>query len=219
MNRLAEPPAVSAAEPRVSRWLAAWLCVAVLSLLPAANAWAQEFNRAAELVRYRAWLTAFKQDMDRLSAARRPLSESELDAMFARSVVPGSRGAAFIRQSFARRASDGAYFPQAGPRALLLGVLDSGIPAGQGGIYPESDPAITVSDLTVWYLHVDVGDMTNTYLLSDKHFTPYRLPPAGKLERNAYPFLLMDTHSSALRLGGVSSELWGLIAYLHNASR
>jgi hypothetical protein len=28
----------------------------------------------------------------------------------------------------------------------------------------------------------------------------------------------MDTRDNALRLGGVSSELWGLIAYLHNAA-
>lgn len=214
MSRRIAPPSVS----RVLRGWAAWLCLGCLAFLLAGNAWSQEFDRAAELVRYRAWLTDFKQDLNRLSASRRPLSEAELDAMFARTVVPGSRGAAFIRQSFARRGGDGAYFPQTGPRAVFLGVLDSGIPAGQGGVYPETDPALNVADLTVWYLHVDVGDMTNTYLLSDKHFTPYRLPPPGKLERNAYPFLLMDTHGGALRLGGVSSELWGLIAYLHNAA-
>jgi hypothetical protein len=214
LSRPLAPPAAS----WVRRWLAAWLCVGCLAFLLAGNAWSQEFNRAAELVRYRAWLTDFKQDLDRLSASRRPLSEAELDAMFARTVVPGSRAAGFIRQSFARRGSDGAYLPQPGPRAVFLGVLDSGIPAGQGGVYPEADPALKVADLTVWYLHVDVGDMTNTYLLSDKHFTPYRLPPPGKLERNAYPFLLMDTHGGALRLGGVSSELWGLVAYLHNAA-
>ncbi len=90
-----------------------------------------------------------------------------------------------------------------------MAVLDSAIPAGQGGLYPETDAALNVADLTVWYLHVDVGDMTNTYLLSGEHFTPYRLPPPGKLERNAYPFLLMDTRDDALRLGGISSELWG----------
>jgi len=215
LSRPVAPPAASC----VRRWLAAWLCLSCLTFLPAGNAWSQEFNRAAELVRYRAWLTDFKQDLERFSTSRRPLSETELDAMFARSVVPGSRAAAFVRQRFARRGDDGAYFPQMGPRAIFLGVLDSGIPAGQGGLYPETDLALNAADLTVWYLHVDVGDMTNTYLLSDKHFTPYRLPPPGKLERNAYPFLLMDTHAGALRLGGVSSELWGLIVYLHNATR
>ena len=225
MSRGAEPPAVSRVRRwPAARWCAAWFCVAWLGvgglgLLPAGNAWAAGFDRAAELVRYRAWLTDFKHDLDRFSASPRALSDAELDALFARTVVPGSRGAAFIRQSFALRGSDGAYFPQTGPRTVFLGVLDSGIPAGQGGLYPESDPALKVADLTVWYLHVDVGDMTNTYLLSDKHFTPYRLPPPGKLERNAYPFLLMDTRDGALRLGGVSSELWGLIVYLHNAAR
>jgi len=203
------------------RWLAAWLCLACLTYLgylPTATAATQDFNRAAELARYRAWLKDFTQDLDRLSATRRPLSDAQLDEMFARTVVPGSRAAGFIRQSFARRAKDGSYISQTGPRRVFLGVLESGIPAGQGGLYPETDPAFDVGDLTVWYLHVDVGDMTNTYLLSPDHFTPYRLPPPGKLERKAYPFLLMQTDQGALRLGGVSSELWGLIVYLHNAA-
>ncbi len=213
-----KPRSGATASSWIRRWLAASLCLACLGFLPAGNALAQEFNRAAELVRYRTWLTAFKQDLDRLSAAPRPLSEAELDAMFARTVVPGTRGAGFIRQAFTQRGGEGAYFPKPGPRAVFMAVLDSAIPAGQGGLYPETDAALNVADLTVWYLHVDVGDMTNTYLLSGEHFTPYRLPPPGKLERNAYPFLLMDTRDGALRLGGVSSELWGLIAYLHNAA-
>lgn len=202
----------------IRRWLAAALCLACLGLLPAGESWAQDFNRAAELVRYRAWLTVFKQDLERLSASPRPLSETELDTMFTRSVVPGTRGAGFIRQAFAQRGAEGTYFPKPGPRTVFIAVLDSAIPAGQGGPYPEADAALNVADLTVWYLHVDVGDMANTYLLSGEHFTPYRLPPPGKLERNAYPFLLMDTRGGSLRLGGVSSELWGLIAYLHNAA-
>jgi hypothetical protein len=219
--------------PASWRRQAAWLSLACLAglaclgYLPAANAAAdainanaapQEFNRAAELARYRSWLKDFTQDLDRLSATRRPLSDAQLDEMFARTVVPGSRAAGFIRQTFARRGTDGTYTAQTGPRRVLLGVLNSGIPAGQGGRYPETDPALDVADLTVWYLHVDVGDMTNTYLLSGEHFTPYRLPPPGKLERKAYPFLLMQTDHGALRLGGVSSELWGLIVYLHNAA-
>ncbi|MCD0495643.1 hypothetical protein LP085_02155 [Achromobacter sp. MY14] len=193
-------------------------CLTYLGYLPTATAATQDFNRAAELARYRAWLKDFTQDLDRLSATRRSLSDAQLDEMFARTVVPGSRAAGFIRQSFARRAKDGSYISQTGPRRVFLGVLESGIPAGQGGLYPETDPALDVGDLTVWYLHVDVGDMTNTYLLSPDHFTPYRLPPPGKLERKAYPFLLMQTDQGALRLGGVSSELWGLIVYLHNAA-
>ncbi|MNR04455.1 hypothetical protein D3C85_1204190 [compost metagenome] len=99
-----------------------------------------------------------------------------------------------------------------------MGVLESAIPAGQGGIYPETEASLKGPDLTVWYMHVDVGDMTNTYLLSPQNFTPYRLPPAGTLERKAYPFLLMESREGALRLGGVSGELWGLIVHLHNAA-
>lgn len=203
------------AQGLLRRALAACLC---LGCLFTANATAQDFDRAAELKRYRAWFTAFTRDMDQLATARGPLSDAQLDALFERSVVPGSRAAGFIRETFTRRTGDGAYRPQHGPRPVFMGVLASGIPAGQGGIYPESDAAFQGKDLTVWYLHVDVGDMTNTYLLSSGQFTPYRLPPAGAFERRAYPFLLMESRDGALRLGGVSAELWGLVAWLHNAA-
>lgn len=209
------------AVPSTATWrrrLTAWLCLGLLNLLLAGNAWTQDFDRAAQQQRYRAWLAVFKQDMDRLASTRRPLSEDELDAMFAGSVVPGSRGAAFIRQTFTQRANGAAYVPRPGPRPVFMAVLDSAIPAGQGGRYPEDDPALDATPLTVWYLHVDVGDMTNTYLLSEKHFTPYRLPAPGTLARNAYPFVLMDLQGATPRLGGISAELWGLITYLHNAA-
>ncbi|CUJ39733.1 hypothetical protein ACFWXM_15510 [Achromobacter xylosoxidans] len=207
--------------PLVARWsrrLATWLGFTFLTLLLSGNAGAQHFDRAAELARYRAWLAIFKHDLDRLADTPHTLSDTELDAMFAGSVVPGSRGSAFVRQTFTRRAADGAYSPHHGPRRVLMAVLDSAIPAGQGGRYPEKDPTLGGTDLTVWYLHVDVGDMANTYLLSDEHFKPYRLPPPGTLERNAYPFVLMDIRGATPRLGGVSAELWGLITYLHNAA-
>lgn len=209
------------ASPSTACWqrrLAAWLGFALLGLTLTGNACAQQFDRVAELARYRAWLAVFKHDLERLSDARGVLSDAELDAMFARSVVPGSRGAAFLRQTFTQRTAAGAYSPFHGPRRVLMAVLDSGIPAGQGGRYPEKDPALDGADLTVWYLHVDAGDMANTYLLSGKHFKPYRLPPPGTLERNAYPFVLMDTRGATPRLGGISAELWGLITYLHNAA-
>jgi len=197
------------------RVLTACLC---LAWLLAGNAMAQEFDRAAELKHYRAWLDVFTQDMDRLAATREPLTDAQLDALFERSVVPGSRGAGFIRGAFARQTGDGAYRSHYGPRPVFMGVLESGIPAGQGGRYPETDDTLASTDLTVWYLHVDVGDMTNTYLLSSGQFTPYRLPPAGTFERKAYPFLLMESREGALRLGGVSAELWGLVTWLHNAA-
>lgn len=53
------------------------------------------------------------------------------------------------------------------------------------------------------------------YFSDPKRFKPYHLPPPGTLERNAYPFLLMDDRHGALRLGGVSAEFWNLIATLH----
>lgn len=189
-----------------------------LGLLLAGNAQARGFDRAAELQRYRAWMQQFTQDMAALGAARAPLTESQLDALFARSVVPGSRGSAFVREAFTRPAGDHDYLPADGPQAVTMAVLQSAIPAGEGGPYPETNPGLQGLDLTVWYLHVDVGAMTNDYLESPANFSPYRLPPPGKLERNAFPFVLMDTRGKALRLGGVSRELAGLIAYLQHAA-
>ena len=66
----------------IRRWLAAWLCLGCLGLLPAGHALAQEFNRAAELARYRTWLSAFKQDLDQLSAMPGPLSSICTRKMF-----------------------------------------------------------------------------------------------------------------------------------------
>ena len=209
------------------RWLAPSACLGLrlglcfglcLSLLLAGNAQAQGFDRAAELQRYRAWMQRFTQDMDTLAATRTPLTDPQLDALFARSVVPGSRASAFIRQAFTRPAGDHAYLPVHGAQTVVMAVLNSAIPAGQGGLYPETDASLQGPDLTVWYLHVDVGDMTNTYLESPANFSPYRLPPAGKLERNAFPFVLMDTRGDTLRLGGVSRELAGLMTYLQHAA-
>lgn len=189
-----------------------------LGLLLAGPAQAQDFDRAAELQRYRAWMQRFTQDMGTLASRRAALTESQLDALFARSVVPGSRASAFIRQAFTQPAGEHAYLPVHGPRAVVMAVFNSAIPAGEGGPYPETDPSLQGLDLTVWYLHVDVGDMTNTYLESPANFSPYRLPPAGKLERNAFPFVLMETRGDALRLGGVSRELAGLIIDLQHAA-
>lgn len=200
-------------------WLTSLACLALgLGLLLAGTAQAQGFDRAAELQRYRAWLQRFTQDLDTLASHRAALTAPQLDALFARSVVPGSRASAFIRQAFTQPAGEHAYVPAHGPRAVVMAVFNSAIPAGEGGRYPETDAGLQGLDLTVWYLHVDVGDMTNTYLESPANFSPYRLPPAGKLERNAFPFVLMETRGDALRLGGVSRELAGLISYLQHAA-
>lgn len=120
--------------------------------------------------------------------------------IFATSALKGSEG-------FTRLVPSGGLLAQ----ALLGGAVKA-----LGRCVPS--PVRRAKDLSVWYLHVDVGDMTNTYLLSSGAFTPYRLPPAGTFERRAYPFLLMDTRDGALRLGGISAELWGLVAWLQNAA-
>ncbi|WP_063900976.1 hypothetical protein [Burkholderia ubonensis] len=194
----------------------AWIAV----LLAAQPAFADAFDRAAEAQRYRAWLAQFEADFATLqqrSASGGPISDDEFERIFAKSVVPKSRAVPLLK-TVAEHAgvSAGAGFAVAGAGRIFFDVLRESVPAGEGGIYPETDPKIAARDLTVWYMHIGTGGETAERYFSDpKRFKPYHLPPPGTLERNAYPFLLMDDRHGALRLGGVSAEFWNLIATLH----
>ncbi|MGU7770580.1 hypothetical protein ACV229_10415 [Burkholderia sp. MR1-5-21] len=194
----------------------AWLAI----LLSAQPAFAGAFDRAAEAQRYRAWLTQFEADFATLqqrSASGKPVTDDEFEQIFAKSVVPKSRAIPLLKTVAAQTGvSAGAGFAVAGAGALFFDVLRESVPAGEGGIYPETDAKIAARDLSVWYMHIGAaGETADDYFNDPKRFKPYHLPPPGTLERNAYPFLLMDDRHGALRLGGVSAEFWNLIATFH----
>ncbi|TCW77894.1 hypothetical protein C5O80_32420 [Burkholderia sp. SRS-46] len=194
----------------------AWIAV----LLSAQTAFADAFDRAAEAQRYRAWLAQFEADFATLQQRRAsgtPVTDEALEQIFAKSVVPKSRAVPLLKTVAEHvGASAGAGFAVAGAGRIFFDVLRASVPAGEGGIYPENDPKIAARDLTVWYMHVGTGgDTAERYFSDPKRFNPYHLPPPGTLERNAYPFLLMDDRHGTLRLGGVGAEFWNLIATLH----
>lgn len=167
--------------------LAAWAACPALAAAPA-------FDRVAAQGRYRAWFSAF-QDDHRLDAGSS-----------ARSVVPDSRASVLL----ATLATE----PQA--RRLFLALLRDAVVAGDGGRFPEPDPAYAATPVRAWYVHVDGGGQLESYFNDAARFRPYHLPPTGVLTRNAYPFLLFEDAPGPLRFAGVSREFWGIIDYLGN---
>ena len=83
------------------------------------------------------------------------------------------------------------------------------VPAGQGAAYPE--PSNRLPQCTrVWYLKIeDIEAAVRAY----EGPTPlawanaFRLPAAGRLVRNAYPFATFVESEGQLRLAGISREL------------
>ncbi|WP_416051803.1 hypothetical protein [Cupriavidus basilensis] len=199
------------------RALAFWM----LALLFTTSAFAQQFDRAAQAQRYRAWQQQFETDFATLQQRRRAgaqITEAQIEQVFAKSVVPESRAVPLLK-ALAEQSdiSAGSGFAVVGAGRIFFDLLRDAVPAGDGGIYPENEATIGAHNLSVWYMHINGGggDTTERYFSDPKRFEPYRLPPAGRFERRAYPFLLMDDKSGALRLGGVSAEFWNLVSYLH----
>lgn len=155
--------------------------------------------------------------------ADRPIEPSDVAKWCARSIVPDSRAAIHLaeiagsaRSQARSRSGSGGEIVIFGPLKLLDGLLESSIPSGLGGAYPEA-PGSRFADrvLTVWYMHIDDGGLLTPYFENPAAFRPYRLPPDGRLERNAYPFLLFEDAGATLRLGGLGSEWFGALTQLN----
>ena len=178
-------------------------------------------DRAKQGQRYRVWLAQFENDVRhyRSEIAKGGAStDEEIARIFARSVVPDSRAINNVRDVFGSGGPDysrGGEIVFVGPAPVLLRTLRASVPAGAGGTFPESTQSHFPRDLSVWYMHIDGSeDSQSRYFEAHEVFNPYRLPPPGKLERHAYPFLLFEDHDDALRFGGFSAEYWGLVQYL-----
>lgn len=192
-------------------WLAA---AAVLLVFQPGMAAAQSFDRHAENVRYQQWLSEFRQDLLRLRTSTNA-QPADIDARFARTVVPGSR-AAVLLQKLAATGPDSSSgdIHVAAIRRVFLAALSDAVVAGDGGIYPDTDTAFQHGALHVRYMHVDGGGRLERYFDDPKVFKPYRLPDPGVFARNAYPFLLFEEREGKLRLGGVSKEFWDLVTFM-----
>lgn len=181
---------------------------------------AQAFDRHAENQRYRQWLREFQRDLARLRHAPDP-SQADIDALFANTVVPGSRATALMRNlAAASPDSVGGGIPIAGlPRVFLL-VLSDAVVAGDGGVYPDGAASTNAEAsqrkdiLRVRYMHVDGGGGLERHFSDPDHYKPYRLPAPGEYARDAYPFLLFEVRDGKLRLGGVSREFWNLVMFM-----
>lgn len=195
--------------------LSLWACAAM----------AQDFDRVAAGTQYRSWLQQFHTDLQatlREVPRDEDITIAQVNRWCAGSVVPGSRAAGNVvqwlnasRQHGERTVSGEIVYR--GPMTVLLHLFRSSIPAGEGGLYPEPEGSpYPDGQLSVWYMHIHSGDLLQDYFDHPKRFAPYRLPPAGVLERNAYPFLLFQLHEGRLRFGGVGQEWWGAFETLYN---
>lgn len=192
-------------------WQAA---LAALLFLQAGMAAAQSFDRHAESLRYQQWLRDFQQDLLRLRDSADP-KQADIDALFARSVVPGSRATALMRNlATAAPGRTGGEIHFASIQRVFLAVLSDGVIAGDGGIFPDTHAVYKKDVLHVRYLHVDGGGRLERYFSDPAVFKPYRLPDAGVYQRDVYPFLLFEERDGKLRLGGVSREFWDLVRFM-----
>ena len=203
----------------MKRLLAGWLFCALL--ICAAPAWA--FDRVKEGERYRQWYAQLQKDIETLREqvpSGKPLSNEDVERWCANSLVPGSRAIENLRSwlsSGSGVSAAGGGIVIVGPTAIIMSLLESSIPAGQGGLFPEKEgSAFPDKALTVWYMHISGGSILQPYFADGRSFKPYRLPPPGVLERDAYPFLLFEDRGGRLRFGGVSQEWFGAVQYLHS---
>lgn len=209
-THLCKIPALSALWLR-RFWLLALLAVITLH---AGASHAQAFDREQENLRYQQWLQDFRQDFQTLRQSPDPAA-ADVDALFANTLVPGSRATQLVRElAKAKGGSTSGEIHFVGIARVFMAALSDSVVAGDGGLFQDSLPKYQSQTLRVRYMHVDGGGRLERYFNNPEVFTPYRLPPPGVVERNAYPFLLFEDKPGKLRLGGVSKEFWDLVKFM-----
>jgi len=199
------------------------LCLIVLSVVLFSGV-ASAFDREQEGSRYRQWLTQLEQDLGVLIdqvPAEQPITRDDVERVCTKSLVPGFRATHNFAEFLAVRPSkgyDGKKLTYYGALQVVMHLLKASIPAGQGGLFPESpDSAFPDKALAVWYVHITDGSILQPYFDDKRAFKPYRLPANGVLERDVYPFLLFEDSPGGLRLGGFGREWWGAVQFLDSA--
>ena len=188
--------------------------------LPCAAARARAMDGANE--RYRQWLAQLHADLAQLAAQTKGavgISQDQIENFCSKSIVPHSRGAHLFSELLTgaaeRRSESGARVRYAGQEMVTLQLFDVSVPAGYGGLFPEAAGSKFPSNrFSVWYMHLDAGEMLEPYFKDKSLFSPYALPPDGQLRRKSFPFLLFETIGSTLRLAGASDEWFGAVNYL-----
>lgn len=192
-------------------WL---LALASLLALQPGLAGAQGFDRQAENQRYQQWLRDFRQDLLRLRQSPDP-SQADVDTLFANTVVRGSRATGLVKElAAAKPGSTSGEIHFVGIQRVFLAALSDAVVAGDGGIYPDTQPEYKKDALRVRYMHVDGGGRLERHFNNPEVYKPYRLPDPGVYARGAYPFLLFEERDGKLRLGGISKEFWDLVKFM-----
>lgn len=184
---------------------------------------AHAFDRIAASTQYQQWLLQLKSDINTVYQQvprEQEISKADIARWCADSVVPGSRGEQNLaewlnlnRRTPAHTRSGEIIFSS--EFTVLMKLFEMSIPAGDGGIFPEqADSPYSDLKLHAIYMHIDGGESLERYF--KEAFTPYRLPPEGKVERDAYPFLLVEQSKGKLRFGGVGKEWWGAFQHIYN---
>ena len=123
------------------RLLAGLLCCALLMGAAPVSA----FDRVKEGERYRQWYAQLQKDIESLLAhvpSGAPLTNEDIERWCANSLVPGSRAIHNLRDWLSGGAGisrAGGGIAIVGPTTILISLLESSIPAGQGGLFPEKE--------------------------------------------------------------------------------
>lgn len=105
------------------------------------------------------------------------------------------------------------------PRELANRVIDAlaqAQPVRFGGAYPETIGALAGACTEVWYVRLPaVEARLASPRAGQPLIEPYALPPAGRLQRNVYPFLVWRRDAAGLHLTGISKEFMQAVWWLH----
>lgn len=174
---------------------------------------------------WRAWQSRFGAAWKALPSPTAGLAATQLIAdtehALEASLAPTSRASLALAAARIGQSQWDELLPrgaQVDARQLTDAVIEAmlrAVPAGQGAAYPE--PSNRLPQCTrVWYLKIeDIEAAVRAY----EGPTPlawanaFRLPAAGRLVRNAYPFATFAESEGQLRLAGISREFVEAVAW------
>jgi len=191
------------------------LCLMGLSFVSKAEA---AFDRAVASERYRAWYARLQADIATVGKqvpAGQQITETDVARLCESSVVPGSRGTRNLADWLNQARKNPSHTVSGeiviiGKFLVLMHMFEQATPVGEGGLFPET-PGNGYPDRSLQVIYMETKGCDGVDSISvGELFKPYHLPPAGMLERDAYPFLMFEEKDGRLRYGGMGREWWGV---------
>jgi hypothetical protein len=182
------------------------------------------FDRLVASERYRAWYGRLQADIatvDKEVPVGQQVTEADVARLCKSSVVPGSRGVKNLAVwlNHARKSPSGSVHGEifiVGQFLVLMHLFEQATPVGEGGLFPET-PGNGFPDRSLQVIYMDtLGCDGMDSASAGELFKPYHLPPAGMLERDAYPFLLFEEKDGRLRYGGMGREWLAVLKNIHS---